>query len=47
MESDENHPVNITYQAMYNDSLRHSKSHTRTSNDITHTVKEYLLVDTK
>ncbi len=47
MESDKEHPVNITYQAIYNDFLRHSKSHTKTINEITNSVREYLLVDAK
>ena len=47
MESDKEHPVNITYQAIYNDFLRYSKSHTKTINEITSCVREYLLVDAK
>lgn len=47
MESDEDHPVNITYQAIYNDFLRYCKSHTKTINEITSSVREYLLVDSK
>lgn len=47
MESDKEHPVNITYQAMYNDFLRYCKSHTKTIDEITSSVREYLLVDAK
>ena len=47
METDKDHPVSITYQAMYNDFLRYCKSHTKTINEITSCVREYLLVDSK
>ena len=47
IESDKDHPINITYQAMYNDFLRYCKSHTKIISEITNSVREYLLVDAK
>lgn len=47
MESDKERLVKITYQAMYNDFLHYCKSHEKTINEITSSVREYLLIDAK
>lgn len=47
MKSDQDNPLKITYQAMYNDFLRYSKSHTEIVKEISDSIRKYLLVDAK
>ena len=47
MKSDQDNPLKTTYQAMYNDFLRYSKSHTEIVKEISDSIRKYLLVDAK
>lgn len=47
MESGQDNPLKITYQAIYNDFLRYVKSHIEIVKDISDSIRKYLLVDAK